>query len=71
MLKHGFEMYNVFLSAPGDLEKERDVCRAAISEANASAAMPAKILLVTLGLTHDGHVVDYRSAVTENIRQIL
>jgi hypothetical protein len=69
MLKHGFDMYNVFLSAPGDLEKERDICRGAISEVNASAAMPSKILLVTLGVTNDAHVAEYRSVVAENIRQ--
>ncbi|MGB6941513.1 MAG: hypothetical protein WBE37_03805 [Bryobacteraceae bacterium] len=69
MIKHGFDMYHVFLSAPGDLEKERDACRNAISEVNASEAMPSKILLVTVGLTSDSHIVDFRSAVTENIRQ--
>jgi hypothetical protein len=69
MIKHGFDMHQVFLSAPGDLEKERDTCRGAISEVNASDAMPAKILLVTVGLTSDGQIVDFRSAVAENVRQ--
>jgi hypothetical protein len=69
MLKHGFDMHNVFLSAPGDLAKERETCRDAISEANASDAMPSQILLVTVGLTSDGPIVDFRSAVAENIRQ--
>jgi hypothetical protein len=69
MIKHGFDMHNIFLSAPGDLEKERVICRRAISEVNANDAMPSKILLVTVGLTSDAHIVDFRSAVAENIRQ--
>jgi hypothetical protein len=69
MLKHGFDMYNVFLSAPGDLERERDAARNAISAVNADQAMPSKILLCTLGLTSDGQIVDFRSAVADNIRQ--
>jgi hypothetical protein len=69
MLKHGFDMHNVFLSAPGDLEKEREICRNAISEVNASDAMPFQILLVTVGLINDQHILDFRPAVAENIRQ--
>jgi hypothetical protein len=69
MWKHGFNMHNVFISAPGDLEKERETCRNAIGDINVSDAMSAQILLVTLGLTNDSHIVDYRSAVAENIRQ--
>ncbi len=69
MWKHGFDMHSVFLSAPGDLERERETCRNAISEVNASEAMPGKILLATLGLTNDSHIVDYRGAVADNIRQ--
>ncbi len=68
MLKHGFDMHRVFLSAPGDLEREREACRAAISDVNSASAMPAKILLVTVGLTSDDAIVGYRSAVAENIR---
>jgi hypothetical protein len=69
MLKHGFDMHHVFLSAPGDLDREREACRGAISDVNASQAMPSKILLVALGLTNDGQIVDFRSAVADNIRQ--
>ena len=69
MQKHGFDMHRVFLSAPGDLERERDACRTAIGDVNASAAMPAKILLVTVGLTSDDGIVGYRSAVADNIRE--
>lgn len=68
MRKHGFEMYQVFLSAPGDLARERDACRSGISDVNEREAMPSQILLVTVGLTNDGHIVDHRSAVAENVR---
>ena len=68
MLKHGFDMHRVFLSAPGDLERERDACRSVISDVNAADAMPVKILLVTVGLTSDEQIVGFRSAVAENIR---
>jgi hypothetical protein len=69
MLQHGFDMHRVFLSAPGDLERERDACRSVISEANAAEAMLLKILLVTVGLPTDDQIVGFRSAVSENIRQ--
>jgi len=69
MQKHGFDMYRVFLSAPGDLERERDACRSAIGEVNSASAMPAKILLVTVGLNNDDGIVGYRSAVADNIRE--
>jgi hypothetical protein len=69
MLQHGFDMHRVFPSAPGDLERERDACRSVISEVNAAAAMPLKILLVTVGLSSDDQIVGFRSPVAENIRQ--
>jgi hypothetical protein len=69
MLKHGFDMHQVFLSAPGDLEKERDACRTAISDVNAAEAMPSKILLVAVGLTSDDQIVSFRSTASDNIRQ--
>ena len=69
MLVHGFDMYRVFISAPGDLERERDACRAAISETNEKEAMPHSILLVSVGLTNDEQIIGYRAAVAGNIRQ--
>ncbi len=69
MIKHGFDMHNVFLSAPGDLERERETVQGAISEVNADQAMPFKILLCTVGLNNDGSIVGFRSAVAENVRQ--
>jgi hypothetical protein len=69
MIQHGFDMYRVYLSTPGDLLREQDACRAAISEVNANQAMPLKILLVSVGLREDGQIVGFRAAVSENVRQ--
>lgn len=69
MMVHGFDMYRVFLSTPGDLQKEMNACREAIAEVNQNVAMPAKILLVSVGLTSDEQISGYRAAVAENIRQ--
>src|SRR5579884_2424885 len=65
---HGFYMYRVFISGPGDLERDREACRAAISEVNEKDAMPAHILLVSVGLQQDEHIVGYRAAVADNVR---
>jgi hypothetical protein len=69
MIVHGFDMYRVFISAPGDLEREQDACRNAVSETNEKKAMPLKILLVSVGLREDGSIEGFRSAVAENVRQ--
>ena len=69
MVVHGFDMHRVFISTPGDLSREREACRAAISAVNESDAMPLKILLVAVGLTTDEGVVTHRAAVADNIRQ--
>jgi hypothetical protein len=68
-MPHGFDMYRVFISGPGDLERDRQVCRDAISAVNETTAMPLKMLLVSVGLTSDDQIVGYRSAVSENVRQ--
>ena len=69
MLVHGFDMHRVYLSAPGDLDAEKQLCRSVISETNEQDAMPFKILLVSVGLPQDGVVEQFRSAVSDNIRQ--
>src|SRR5215471_20941734 len=68
MTQHGFDMYRVFLSTPGDLQKEWSASREAISDVNRDTAMPQKILLVSIGLTSDEQITGYRAAVAENIR---
>jgi hypothetical protein len=69
LMPHGFDMYRVFISGPGDLERDRQTCLEAISEVNETKAMPLKMLLVSVGLTSDDQIVGYRSAVAENVRQ--
>src|SRR5258708_36172428 len=69
MMTHGFDRYRVFISTPGDLLREQDACRAAISEVNEKEAMRQKILLVSVGLREDGQIEAFRSAVAENVRQ--
>ncbi len=69
MMTHGFDMYRVFISTPGDLQREQETCRAAIGEVNEREAMPRKILLVSVGLREDAQVEGFRSAVSENVRQ--
>jgi len=69
MMTHGFDMYRVFISTPGDLQREQETCRAAIGEVNEKEAMPHKILLVSVGLREDGQIEGFRSAVSENVRQ--
>jgi hypothetical protein len=61
-------MYRVFLSAPGDLGRERQACHEAIAEANLATAMPAKILLVEVGLREDEQIAGSRSIVSDNVR---
>jgi hypothetical protein len=67
-MAHGFDDYRIFISAPGDLDPDREACRAAISEVNEHLAMPEKILLVSLGLRDNDQISGSRSAVSDNVR---
>lgn len=67
-MPHGFDAYRVFVSAPGDLEADRRATHDAIAQANEAVAMPAKILLVNVGLRDDGQIEAVRSAVSDNVR---
>jgi hypothetical protein len=69
MIVHGFDMHRVYISTPGDLEREQETCRKAISEVNEKEAMPHKVLLVSVGLLYDEQISGYRAAVADNIRQ--
>jgi len=62
-------MYRVFISTPGDLEDERLAAHNVLSPVLEKDGMPYKILLVPVGLRDNEHIVGYRAAVTENIRQ--
>ncbi|HEY2859503.1 MAG TPA: hypothetical protein VGJ21_13875 [Terracidiphilus sp.] len=65
---HGFDAYRIFISAPGDLEVDRQACQDAIAHVNAALAMPAKVLLVSLGLREAGHIESNRAIVSDNVR---
>lgn len=67
-MPHGFDAYRIFISAPGDLERDRHACHQAIAQANAATAMPAKILLVEIGLRENGQIAGNRSIVSDNVR---
>jgi hypothetical protein len=65
---HGFDMYRIFVSAPGDLERDRETCHDAIAQANETTAMPAKVLLVTVGLRDNDQISGSRAIVSDNVR---
>lgn len=67
-MAHGFDGYRVFISAPGNLEPDRQAAYDAVARVNESLAMPAKILLVTIGLRDNEQISAFRSAVSENVR---
>ena len=67
-MPHGFESYRVFVSAPGDLEPDRQACYDAIAKANETTAMPAKVLLVSVGLRGDDQISGNRAIVSDNVR---
>ena len=67
-MPHGFDAYRVFISTPGNLEPDRQACRDAIAEANETTAMPAKILLVSVGLRDNNQIECNRSIVSDNVR---
>lgn len=67
-MPHGFDTYRVFISTPGDLESDRVACHDVISEVNETAAMPANILLVSIGLRENDQIVSHRSIVSDNVR---
>lgn len=67
-MAHGFDAYRVFISAPGDLDADRQAAYDALSRANETVAMPAKILLVSVGLRDSEQISTFRSVVSENVR---
>jgi len=67
-MPHGFDAYRVFISAPGDLEPDRDACYDAVALANEATAMPSKVLLVSVGLRESGQILSSRSIASDNVR---
>jgi hypothetical protein len=67
-MAHGFDDYRIYISAPGDLEPDRLACYEALAEVNESIAMPAKLLLVGIGLRDNNQITGSRSIVSDNVR---
>lgn len=67
-MPHGFDAYRIFVSGPGDLDADRQAAYDAISQTNETVAMPAKILLVNVGLRDNAQLEGFRSAVSDNVR---
>ncbi|MGA2650790.1 MAG: hypothetical protein ABSF28_09715 [Terracidiphilus sp.] len=67
-MPHGFDTYRVFISAPGDLETDRQACYNVIAHVNETTAMAAKVLLVSVGLQDNSQISGSRSIVSENVR---
>jgi hypothetical protein len=67
-MPHGFDSYRIFISAPGDLEFDRQACHDVIATVNETTAMPAKVLLVSVGLRDNDQISGNRSIVSDNVR---
>jgi hypothetical protein len=67
-MAYGFDDYRVFISAPGDLEPDRQACHDAIAQVNEATAMPAKVLLVSVGLRENEQISGSRAIVSDNVR---
>jgi hypothetical protein len=67
-MPHGFDAYRIFISAPGDLEPDREACYAAVARANEETAMPSRVLLVSVGLRENDQILSSRSVASDNVR---
>lgn len=67
-MAHGFDDYRIFISAPGDMDRDREAICDAISRVNADLSMPAKILLVPVSLRENAQIEGHRSIVSDNVR---
>jgi hypothetical protein len=68
IMPHGFDSYRIFISAPGDLEQDRQACHDAIARVNETTSMPAKVLLVSVGLRNNDQISGNRAIVSDNVR---
>jgi hypothetical protein len=67
-MPHGFDAYRIFISAPGDLEPDRQACYDAVAQANEATAMPSKVLLVSVGLRDNDQISSSRGIASDNVR---
>ena len=62
-------MHRVFCSTPGDLESERLLFHNVVAEVTESEGMPRQTLLVPVTCLRNEHLLLFRKAVEENVRQ--
>jgi len=66
--RHGFEMHDIFCSAPGNLVEELDAFYAVAGEVNEAVGAPYKTLLAGLCLKSDNLIFTAANAAKDNIR---
>ena len=62
-------MHRVFCSTPGDLESERLFFHNVVAEVTETEGMPRQTLLVPVTCLRNEHLLLFRKAVEENVRQ--
>jgi hypothetical protein len=67
-MPHGFDFYRIYVSAPGDLEPDRQACYDAIAQVNETTAMQAHVLLTSVGLRENEQITASRGIVSDNVR---
>jgi len=68
MQRHGFEMHDIFCSAPGSLAEELDAFYAVAGEVNEAVGAAHKTLLAGLCLKSDNLIFTAADAAKDNIR---
>ena len=68
MLRHGFEMHDIFCSAPGNLAEELASFHAIVGQVNEAVGMAHKMLLAPLCLKSNNMIFLAADAAKDNIR---
>jgi hypothetical protein len=68
MRRHGFEMHDVFCSAPGNLGEELESFHRIVGEVNEAVGMPHKTLLAPLCLKSNNLILIAADPAKDNIR---
>jgi hypothetical protein len=67
-MEKDYDFYRAFIAAPGDLDADRQACNQVIAKVNECTAMPAKALLVSVGLRDSDQITGSRAIVSDNVR---
>jgi len=67
-MENEYDFYRAFIAAPGDLDADRLACNQIIAKVNECTAMPAKALLVSVGLRDSEQITGSRAVVSDNVR---